>query len=72
MENSVPVHVVDGFEHLVHVILDSRLRQVVPSALDGFIHIHIHELKYEGQSASWFITKFEAKRSVEKVKQQHY
>ena len=64
MENSVAMHVVDSFKHLVHVILDSWLGQVVPSALNGFIHIHVHELKYEGQSARRFITILEAKRTV--------
>ena len=45
VENSVTMHVVDRFEHLVHVILDSLLWQVVPSALDCFIHVHIHKLE---------------------------
>ena len=48
---------VDGLEHLVHVVLDSLLRQVVSSALDRFIHIHVHELKDKSQAASRLVIK---------------
>lgn len=64
------MHVIDGFEHLVHVVLDSLLWQVVPPALDCLIHIHIHKFKHQGQSASWFITVAKKmKRTINKLKQ---
>jgi len=46
VENTVTVHVVDCFQQLVHIILHAVLRQVVPPALDGVVHIHVHEFKY--------------------------
>ena len=45
MKDAVPVHVVDGLEHLVHVVLDAGLWQVVPAALDRLIHVHVHQLE---------------------------
>ena len=49
MENAVAVHVVDGFEHLVEVVLDSGLWEVVSAPFDGFIHVHVHQLEDQGQ-----------------------
>ena len=51
MKNAVPVHVVDSLYQLVHVVLDSVLRQVVPLALDDVVHVHVHELEDEGEAA---------------------
>jgi hypothetical protein len=45
VENAVSVHVVDCFQNLVHVVFDSLFGQVVSAALDGLIHVHIHEFK---------------------------
>jgi len=56
MKNAVAMHVVDGLEQLVHVVFDAILRQVVPFALDGIVHIHVHELEDEGEAPSWLIT----------------
>ena len=55
MENAIAVHMVDSLEHLVHVILDSLFGQIVPSALDGFIHVHVHQFKDERKPASRLI-----------------
>jgi len=46
MENAVFMHVVDRLQHLVQVELDPLFRQMIPPSFDGFIHIHIHKLKY--------------------------
>ena len=55
VEYSIPVHVVNSFKHLVHVIFDASLRQVMTSTLDSLIHIHVHQLKDESQTTRWFI-----------------
>lgn len=56
MEDAVPVHVVDGLQELVHVVLDPVLRQVVPLALDCVVHVHVHEFEDQGESTSWLVT----------------
>jgi len=55
MKNTVLVHVVDRLNDLVHVEFDSLFGQVMSSALDGFIHVHVHQFKDEGQSAGGFV-----------------
>ena len=57
MEDTVTVHVIDSFHELVHVVLDALLWEVVTSTLDGIIHIHLHQLKNEGQSSSRLIVE---------------
>ena len=47
MENPVAVHVIDGFEHLIHVILDSLLWKIVSPTFDCLIHVHVHKLEYK-------------------------
>ena len=59
MKNAVPVHVVDCLQQLVHVVLDSVLRQVVPLALDGVVHVHVHELEDECEAARRLIAIIE-------------
>ena len=56
MENTVSVHVVNSFEDLVHVVLDTLFWQVVPPSFDCFVHVHVHQFKDQGQSTRWFIT----------------
>jgi len=58
MKNAVFVHVVNGLDYLVHVELDSLLRQVVASALDCFVHVHIHEFKNKGEPACRLVIKY--------------
>ena len=53
------MHVVDGLQQLVHVILDSVLRQVVPLTLYGVVHVHVHELEDECEAARWLIAIIE-------------
>jgi hypothetical protein len=45
VKDAVSVHVVDRFQKLVHVVLHSVLRQVVSTAFDSIIHVHIHQFK---------------------------
>ena len=57
MEDTVTVHVVDGFHELVHIVLDALLGEVVTSTLDGIIHVHLHELENECKSPSRLIVE---------------
>ena len=45
MEDTVPVHMVDGLYELIHIVLDPILRQVVSLSFDSIVHIHIHKLE---------------------------
>lgn len=70
VENTVAMHVVDRLEHLVHVILHSLLRQVVPPSLDGLVHVHVHELEDQGESPGRFIArqrKLNVKNDVSRI-----
>ena len=49
MEYSVSMHVLNGLDKLVHVMLDALFRQVVRPPLNSFVHILLHELEDEGQ-----------------------
>jgi hypothetical protein len=42
---TIAVHVVDGFEELVHVLPYSVLWKVLGTAPDELIQVHVHELK---------------------------
>ena len=76
MEDAVSVHVLYGLEQLVHVMLDSLLWQVVRAAytrshtgslltFNGFIKVHLHELKDKSESPSGFVTTLSCfKRNV--------
>ena len=55
VEYSIPVHVVNSFQHLIHVVFDAPFRQVMPPTLDSLIHIHVHQLKDKSQTTRWFI-----------------
>ena len=59
MKNAVPVHVVDCLQQLVHVVLDSVLRQIVPLALDDVVHVHVHEFEDEGEATRRLIAIIE-------------
>ena len=51
MKNTVAVHMLNRFHQLVDVVFNARLGHVISSALDRVIQIHVHQLKYERQSA---------------------
>jgi hypothetical protein len=55
VKNAVPVHVVDTLNQLVHVVLDSVFWQVVAFALNGIVHVHVHELEDKSKSTGGFI-----------------
>lgn len=50
MEDAVTVHVVDCLHKLVHVVFDALFGEVVATALDGVVHVHLHELKDKGKA----------------------
>ena len=56
MKDPVFVHVIDRLEDLIHEELDPILRQVVSASLYRFVHVHVHELKHQSETASGFIT----------------
>jgi hypothetical protein len=49
------MHMVNRSDDLVHVVFDPSLVKVVSAALNSFVHVHVHELKNQGQSASGFV-----------------
>ena len=49
MEDSISVHVLNGFQELVNITFDFGLGQVVGTAFDRLIQVHLHDLKDEGQ-----------------------
>ena len=51
VEDAVAVHVVDGFEQLVDVVLHAALGDVVAPSLDRLVHIHVHQLENQRQAA---------------------
>jgi len=57
VEDAVSVHVVNRFDKLVHIVLNSVLRQVMPFAFDSIVHVHVHQLEHEGQSAGRLIVE---------------
>ena len=56
VENSIAMHMINWFQHLIHVILHSLLRQIVPPALDGLIHVHVHQFEDKCKSPGGLIT----------------
>ena len=48
VEDSVPVHVLDGLDQLVHIMLYSLLWQVVESPLYCLVHVLLHQLENQG------------------------
>jgi len=57
VEDSISVHVVDGLDELVHVVLDSILGQVVAFAFNCVVHIHVHQLEDQGQTTGWLVVE---------------
>ena len=52
------MHVIDRLEHLIHHGLDARLRQRYALSFYCLIHVHLHELEDECQTARWFIIEY--------------
>jgi len=55
MVNSISVHVIDRLQHLVHHLFDPLLWERGALAFDCFVHIHVHELEHQGQTAGGLI-----------------
>ena len=55
VKDAISVHVVYRLDKLVHVVLYSVFRQVMPFPFYGIVHVHVHQLKHKGKSACWFI-----------------
>ena len=56
MEDAVAVHVVDGLQQLVDVILDYGLVQVLLASLNVLVHVAVHEFEHQRQSSCGLIT----------------
>ena len=56
MENTISMHVINRLNKLIHIILDSVLRQIMSLSLNCIIHVHIHQLENKRQTSSWLIT----------------
>ena len=55
MEDALAVHVVNGYEQLVHVELDFALLEVVAAAADELVQVDVHELEDERESAGGLV-----------------
>lgn len=55
VEDSIAVHVFDGFQQLVDVVFDSGLGQVVLATFDGFVQVHVHYLEDECETTGRLI-----------------
>ena len=55
MEDAISMHVINGFEQLIHVILNTIFWEIVALALDCIIHVDVHQLEHEGQTSRWLI-----------------
>ena len=49
------MHVVYGFQKLEHVVFDPCLGQVVSTAFNSIVEIHIHQLEYKCESTCGLI-----------------
>lgn len=58
MENALLVHVVDGLQNLVHVVLHPVFWQVVLPPLYRFVHVHVHQFEHQRQSTRWLIVNY--------------
>jgi hypothetical protein len=57
MKNPVPMHVLDGFEELVHVVLNSLLWEIVRTAFNGFVQVLVHQLEHKGKPSGRLVVK---------------
>ncbi len=56
MKDASLVHVVYRLEYLIYLKFDPCLWDVVPSALNRFVEVHVHELKDKSEPTCWLIT----------------
>lgn len=57
VEDAVAVHVFNGFQQLVNVVLDFGFSQIGRSALNGLVQVHLHDFEDERQTTSWLVVK---------------
>lgn len=57
MKNPVPMHVLDGFEELVHVVLNTLLWEIVRTAFNGFVQVLVHQLEHKGKPSGRLVVK---------------
>ena len=57
MEDPIPVHVVDGLQQLVSVMLNSLFWQVIWAALDCLVHVLLHELENKREATCRLIVQ---------------
>ena len=62
VEDSIPMHVVDTFNQLIHIVFHSVLWEVVTLALDGVVEVHVHEFKNESKAAGRLIVEYLVQR----------
>lgn len=55
MIDAVPMHMINRFHQLIHLIFDPILWKIVSLSLNCIIQIHIHELENHSQPACGFI-----------------
>ena len=48
---------IECLEKLVDVVLHTLFRQVIWPALNGFVHVLLHELENKSQAAGWFVVE---------------
>jgi hypothetical protein len=56
VEDAVAVHVVDGLQQLVDVVLDNGLVEVLLAPLDVLVHVAVHKFEDQGQSSRGLVT----------------
>lgn len=64
MEDACFVHVVHGFDKLVHVAADTLLSNIVAAASDELIDVHVHQLKHQRQPTCWLVTTMQHSTSA--------
>jgi len=56
VEDAIAVHVVDGLQQLVDVVLDNGLVEVLLAPLDVLVHVAVHKFEDQGQSSRGLVT----------------
>jgi hypothetical protein len=51
------MHVLNSFQQLIDIRLDTSLGQIVWPSFDRFIQVHLHYLKHKSQPACWLVVE---------------
>jgi len=57
VEDSLAVHVVNGFYQLPHVVFHTRFWQIHSSSFNCIVQVHVHQFKDEGQAACGLVVQ---------------